>query len=279
MDGLEGWRTARDRVLVMGVINVTPDSFYDGGRWLDLDAAGRHALNMISDGADIVDVGGESSRPGSQPVPVGVEIDRVLPLVRWIVSRTDAPVSVDTTKAAVAEAALEAGARIINDISALRSDPRMASVIADHQATAILMHMQGTPETMQRDPRYADAVADVRRFLQRRIRVAVEAGIPEDRIIVDPGIGFGKRVEHNLALLTNLRALTALGAPVLVGCSRKSFLGAILDVEPASRLVGTVAANAVAIVHGAELIRVHDAREGRWTADVAYALRTAANGE
>lgn len=276
MDGLHTWWRTRDRVLVMGVLNVTPDSFYDGGRWSDPVKAGKRALDMIDEGADIIDVGGESSRPGARPVPGDVERDRVAPIISWLTERTEVPVSVDTTKAAVADAALEAGAIMVNDISAMRFDPEMASTVARHGAAVVLMHMQGTPGTMQQDPRYTDPVREVRSFLEDRLRAALEAGIARDRIVVDPGIGFGKRLEHNLALLAGVSEFVSLGVPVLVGLSRKSFLGELLGVPSQRRLVGTVAANAVAIARGADLIRVHDVREGRWTADVAFRVRTAA---
>jgi dihydropteroate synthase len=276
MDALRRWWTARDRVLVMGVLNVTPDSFYDGGRWIEPDRAGRHALEMVAEGADLIDIGGESSRPGSRPVSAEEERGRILPVIEWLADRGDVLISVDTTKAAVADAALAAGATVINDISALRFDPEMASVVAEREAAIILMHMRGTPETMQDDPIYDDPVREVRSFLEERIEVARGAGIPAERILIDPGIGFGKRLRDNIALLAGLSALRTLNAPVMVGLSRKSFLGAILDVPAADRLIGTVAANAMAIAHGAELIRVHDVREGRWTADVAYRLRSSA---
>jgi dihydropteroate synthase len=273
MIDLAEWEDRRDRVLVMGIVNVTPDSFYDGGRYSRHEDAIEHGVRMADEGADIVDVGGESTRPGSQAVPTQAEMDRVLPVVEGIRRRSPVCVSIDTTKADVAEEAIRLGAGIVNDVSALRFDERMAAVVARAGAFAVLMHMQGSPETMQRDPNYSDVVEEVRSFLDRRTRTAVEAGIPEERIFVDPGIGFGKTLEHNLTLLGNLSRLAELGRPVLVGTSRKAFLGAILEAPPDDRIEGTIAANAVAILNGASIIRVHDVKEGRRTADVAARLR------
>ena len=262
-----------DRVLVMGILNVTPDSFYAGSRMIDTDAAIKAGLAMIEHGADIVDIGGESSRPGAAHVSVEQELHRVLPVVEGLYSRTSIPISVDTTKARVAQAALRAGATIINDITSLRGDPDMAQVIAEAGATVVLMHMQGRPETMQEEPHYVDVASEVFDFLLQRAEVAMAAGISADAIIVDPGIGFGKRLEHNLALIRALPKLASCGYPVMVGVSRKSFLGLLLDLPTSERLEGTIAANAIAIFGGASIIRVHDVKEGRRTADVAIRLR------
>ncbi len=270
---LDEWTQRRDRVLVMGILNVTPDSFFDGGRHLDMAAAVKHALAMVRDGADIIDVGGESSRPGAAPVPAEVELSRVVPVIEQIEGRSDVVVSVDTTKAAVARAALAAGAKIVNDISALRFDPEMASVIADAGAYVVLMHMQGTPRTMQENPTYTDPVAEIKAFFADRMAAAVRAGIDESRIILDPGIGFGKRLEHNLAILRGIAEFGELGAPLLIGLSRKSFLGEILGIPAEDRLIGTVAANAIAVRNGADIIRVHDVKEGMQTAEVGRRLR------
>ncbi len=270
---LDEWMRHRDRPLVMGILNVTPDSFFDGGRHANTVAAVEHALEMVHDGADIIDVGGESSRPGAAPIPAEVELSRVLPVIAGIKERADALISVDTTKARVAREALAAGAGIVNDISALRFDPGMAGVIADAGAFVVLMHMRGTPRTMQENPIYADPVAEIKAFFVDRMEAAVRAGIPESRIILDPGIGFGKRLEHNLAIIRGIRSFLELGAPILIGLSRKSFLGEILDLPPEERLVGTIAANAVAVRNGADIIRVHDVKEGRQTAEVARRLR------
>jgi dihydropteroate synthase len=263
-----------DRVLVMGILNVTPDSFYAGGRTYDSDAAVKVGLTMIEDGADMLDIGGESSRPGADPVSVDEELRRVLPVIESLRAQTSLPISVDTTKAYVAREALRAGASIINDISALRADPDMASTIAEASAKVILMHMQGVPQTMQNEPCYTDVVAEVCNFLRQRAEVAQAAAIPADHIILDPGIGFGKRLEHNLALLRQLPKLTSCGYPVLIGLSRKSFLGQLLDLPASQRLEGTIAANTVAILGGTSIIRVHDVKEGRRTADVAVRLRS-----
>jgi len=274
MIALKEWVDRRSRVLVMGAVNVTPDSFYDGGRFFRHDVAIERGLRMAGEGADIVDVGGESTRPGSRPIPAQEEMDRVLPVVEGIRSRSPVHVSIDTTKADVAEEAVSLGAGIINDISALRFDERMAAVAARTGAFVVLMHMQGRPETMQQEPVYADVVEEIRSFLAERIRATVEAGIPEERIFLDPGIGFGKTLDHNLSILRGLARLIDLGRPILVGLSRKSFLGTIVDAPPRERIEATIAANAVAILNGASIIRVHDAKEGRRTADVAARLRS-----
>jgi len=270
---LTAWEARRDRILVMGIVNTTPDSFYEASRVVRRRAAIARALRMVDDGADIVDVGGESTRPGSASIPVQEEMDRVLPVVEGVRKRSDVILSIDTTKAAVAEGALAAGAQIVNDVGAMRYDDQMGDVVARSGAFVVLMHMLGRPKTMQQDPTYADVVEDVHAFLAERIRAALDAGIDERRILVDPGIGFGKTVDHNLALLRNLYRLNDLGRPVLVGLSRKSFLGAILDLPADERIEGTIAADAIAIVRGASIIRVHDVKEGRRTADVAERLR------
>ncbi len=274
MMDLQEWAKRRNRVLVMGIVNVTPDSFYDGGRFARPADAIERALRMVTDGADIIDVGGESTRPGSRPVTPQEEMDRTLPVIRGIRSRSGVAISIDTTKAEVAEEAISLGARILNDVSALRFDDRMAGVAARTGAFIVLMHMQGNPETMQQDPVYDDVVDEVRTFLAARIEAATEAGVEVERIFVDPGIGFGKTVDHNLTLIRNLGRLAELGRPVLAGVSRKAFLGAILDTPPDDRIEGTIAANTAAILHGASIIRVHDAKEGRRTADVAARLRS-----
>ncbi len=255
-----GRRLALDRTLVMGVLNVTPDSFSDGGRYLEPDAAVKHALEMVGEGADVIDIGAESSRPGAEPVPEAEELRRLVPVVREVCRRVAVPVSVDTTKAAVARQALDAGAAIINDISALQADPAMAAEVAGAGAGLVLMHRQGTPKTMQQAPRYGDVVAEVREFLRERMQVAGRAGIAADHILLDPGIGFGKNLSHNLALLARLDELRPLGRPILVGVSRKSFIGEALDRKAGDRLMGTAAAVAVAVLRGAGMVRVHDVR-------------------
>jgi dihydropteroate synthase len=269
------------RALVMGIVNVTPDSFSDGGRFVATEAAVAHALDLVREGADLLDVGGESSRPGAEPVPPDEELRRVLPVVRELAVRTTVPLSVDTTKAAVAEACLAAGAHIINDITALQGDPDMAGVVAARQAGVVLMHMRGTPQTMQIDPRYDDVVSEVCRFLQERLHAAAAAGIDTGRVVLDPGIGFGKTSQHNLELLARLAEVRALGRPVLLGVSRKGFMGKLLDRGVVERLAASLAAVCHAVVRGAaQIVRVHDVRETRdaVTLLAAIAGRTASRG-
>jgi dihydropteroate synthase len=264
----------------MGVVNVTPDSFSDGGLFLRAEAAIEHGLELAGQGAHILDVGGESTRPGAEPVAEQEELRRVVPVIEGLAGRgAQAQISVDTSKASVAKAALQAGASFVNDVSALRSDPGMVGVVADSDADCCLMHMLGEPRTMQRDPRYGDVVDDVKAFLEERLAFAVGEGIDERRLLLDPGIGFGKTVEHNLALLRRLGELVALGRPVVIGTSRKTFLGRILagmnggdgePVGPDSRLPGTLATNLIAFERGARVFRVHD------VAPVAEALTVAA---
>jgi dihydropteroate synthase len=257
---------------IMGVVNVTPDSFSDGGAFLDRDAAVNHGLRLAFEGADLVDVGGESTRPGADPVPEREELDRVIPVIEGIRAANDAVrISIDTSKAAVAAAALDAGADYVNDVTALRGDPDMAPLVAERGVDVCLMHMLGTPRTMQSEARYDDVVADVREFLQQRIEAAVAAGIALERIEVDPGIGFGKTVEHNLELLDRLRELTTLGRPVVLGTSRKSFLGRITGRETAERMPATLATLVMAYERGAEVFRVHDVAPARDALAVAAA--------
>jgi dihydropteroate synthase len=256
----------------MGVVNVTPDSFSDGGLFLDSEAAVRHAIELSYSGADVLDVGGESTRPGSDPVPTADEIDRVVPVIKRLAAEVDAPVSVDTRKADVAAAALDAGAAIVNDVSAGRDDPRMFEVVRDRAAAMVLMHMLGDPKTMQQDPRYEDVVAEVREFLARRVAAAEAAGIDRDRLCVDPGIGFGKSLEHNLALLRSIDALRIPGVPLVVGPSRKSFIGRITGADADDRLGGTAGAVAWVVAKGVDLVRVHDVREMRQVVAVVEAI-------
>jgi dihydropteroate synthase len=255
----------------MGIVNVTPDSFSDGGLFLDAQAAVAHGLELARQGADILDIGGESTRPGAEPVGESEELRRVEPVIEGLAGGladggTDAQISIDTSKAAVATAALAAGATLVNDVSALRADPEMAAVVAQSGADCCLMHMLGEPRTMQHDPRYDDVVDDVKAFLEERLRFAVDAGVSEDRILLDPGIGFGKTVQHNLELLRRLGELTKLGRPLVLGTSRKSFLGRLLadaqgQEQPAAvadRLPGTIASSVIAYERGASVLRVHD---------------------
>jgi dihydropteroate synthase len=251
-----------DPFSVMGVLNVTPDSFSDGGLYLDADAAVAHAAQMAADGAAIVDVGGESTRPGAQPVPEAEELRRVVPVVERIALAAQPVVSVDTRTLAVAEAALQAGARIVNDVSAFREAPEMAGLVASSGASCCLMHMLGDdPRTMQADPRYDDVVSEVKAFLEERLAFALGEGVPEERIWLDPGIGFGKTADHNLELLRRLDEIVEIGRPVVVGTSRKSFLGRITGRPERERVAGTVAANVLAYERGASIFRVHDVPE------------------
>jgi dihydropteroate synthase len=250
-----------ERTLVMGILNVTPDSFSDGGRFLDPEAAVQHAMRVAADGADLIDVGGESTRPGSEPVPSDEEIRRVVPVVqRLVADLPDVPISIDTRKHEVAAAALEAGATIVNDVSA-GSDPKMLGVVRDAGAAMVLMHMKGDPKTMQKAPSYEDVVAEVHEFLRERIEVAELAGIDSERLCIDPGVGFGKTLEHNLSLMRYIDALLDLGRPVVVGPSRKRFIGTLLDLPEDERVEGTAGAVAWLVARGAHVVRVHDVRE------------------
>jgi dihydropteroate synthase len=297
---MDGWMNSDYRL--MGIVNVTPDSFSDGGLFLDADAAVEHGRQLVHEGAHIVDVGGESTRPGAEPVSAEEELRRVVGVVEGLAAqRMGAQISIDTSKAVVARAALDAGASLVNDVSALRADPAMAEVVAASGADCCLMHMLGEPRTMQVQPRYQDVVDDVKAFLEERMGFAVREGIAEQRILLDPGIGFGKTVEHNLALLRRLDELIALGRPIVIGTSRKSFLGRITSSaraqpqplaaagegdtggrsgagRPGERLAGTIATNVMALERGAKVFRVHDVSpvadalavasatlSGRWT--------------
>jgi dihydropteroate synthase len=278
-----------ERPLIMGVINVTPDSFSDGGLFLDAQQAVEHGERLVADGAAILDVGGESTRPageaygeGAQPVSAEEELERVVPVVERLATQAGPRVSIDTTKVAVAEACLQAGARIVNDVSAFRLEPEMAGLVASAGATCCLMHMLGEPRTMQRDPRYEDVVSEVKAFLEERLAFATGEGVPEERVWLDPGIGFGKTVEHNLELIRRLDEIVAIGRPVAIGTSRKSFLGKITGRDVGERVPGTVATNVIAYERGASVFRVHDVAEvadalkvasatftGQWTSPIA----------
>jgi len=261
------------RTLIMGILNVTPDSFSDGGRFYNPEKALTRGLEMVEQGADIIDVGGESTRPGSMPVSAEEEIRRTVAVIETLRSKTDKLISIDTQKAEVARAALAAGADIINDVSAL-AGPGMAEVAAETGAGLVLMHMKGTPETMQINPRYDNAVASVREFLEERMAFAVSRGIAPEQIALDPGIGFGKTDEHNLALLNGIPSLTAFGRPVLIGVSRKSFIGRLLQRETAERLSGSLALAAFSIMRGAHILRVHDVKESCDVVGLMDKLRT-----
>ena len=253
----------------MGVVNVTPDSFSDGGRFLEADAAIAQGRRLAGEGADILDVGGESTRPGAEPVPEEEELRRVLPVIDGLVASTAVALSIDTSKVRVARAAIDAGATIVNDVTAFRAAPELAGLVAERGARCCLMHMLGEPRTMQDAPRYDDVVSDVKAFLEARMAFAIAEGVAQERIMLDPGIGFGKTVDHNLELLRRLDELVAIGRPVVIGTSRKSFLGRITGREVDERLPGTIATNVLALERGATVFRVHE------VAPVRDALRVA----
>jgi dihydropteroate synthase len=255
----------------MAVLNVTPDSFSDGGRFLEPEAAVAHGEAMVAEGADLIDVGGESTRPGADPVSEREELGRVLPVLERLRERSETPLSIDTSKATVARAAIAAGAAFVNDVTALRGDRSMAAAVAEAGVDVCLVHMKGEPRTMQEDPRYEDVVAEVRAFLERRLAFAVEVGISPDRIWLDPGIGFGKTLEHNLELIRRLSEIAAIGQPVVVGASRKRFVGALTGRPEGQRLAGSLAAAVLAFERGASMFRVHDVAATRDALAVAAA--------
>jgi len=263
-----------ERPFIMGIVNVTPDSFSDGGSYFSPEQAVAHGLRLAEEGADIIDIGGESTRPGAAPVSAAEETERVLPVIAELAANIDVPLSIDTTKAEVARKALAAGAEIVNDVSALRFDPEMGDVVAAARVPVVLMHMRGTPRTMQYDIHYQSLIDDIREFLEERIEYAVSVGIALENIIIDPGIGFGKSIEQdNLSILKNLAAFTELGRPVLVGTSRKGFIGKLLGTPAHEREEGTAATVAIAIYNGAHIVRVHDVKSMKMVAAVASAIR------
>lgn len=249
------------RTYVMGILNVTPDSFYDGKRYNTAEIAVNHALKMIEEGADIIDVGGESTRPGAYPISEAEELKRVIPLIKMLSKQTRKPISIDTYKASVAEKAVDAGASIINDIGGLLMDKHMAKVAAEAKAPVIIMHKKGKPRTMQKNPIRKNGMSEIISYLQKSVSRAVNAGINEDKIILDPGIGFGKTLRQNLEILKRLREFKSMGFPILIGTSRKQFIGAILKLSVQERLNGTLATLAIAVINGAHIVRVHDVRE------------------
>lgn len=266
-----------ERTWVMGILNVTPDSFSDGGSFSDPSAAVARALEMAEQGVDIIDIGGESTRPGAKPVPAAEEIKRTVPVIEKIRKQSDILISIDTMKADTAARALAAGADIINDVSAFEADPKMIDVAAETGAGVVLMHMKGSPLTMQDHPRYGNVVQDIVAYLEERIRFARQHGVQREQTVVDPGIGFGKTVDHNLELLRGLPQLAACGRPILVGASRKSFIGKVLDLEaPSERLAGSLGVAAWAAMHGAHILRVHDTID---TCDVCRLVDTLLRGE
>lgn len=268
---------AKRQTKIVGTLNVTPDSFYDGGKYSTVDLAVEHAKKLVADGANIIDIGGESSRPGSKPVSTQEELDRVLPVVEKLVKETDVPLSIDTYKPEVAEKCLQAGAKMINDITGLRGMSQhqgMAKVCAKYEALVCIMHMLGDPETMQHEPFYEDPIGEIKTFLTQRVEAAKSAGMKDENIILDPGIGFGKRLEDNLAILKNIGELKKLGYPVLIGVSRKSFIKLVSGLEPEERLPGTIAANVIAVMGGCDYIRVHDVLEHRYALEVTEAIQS-----
>jgi dihydropteroate synthase len=259
---------------IMGILNVTPDSFSDGGLHFDTSAAIDRALTMIDEGADIIDIGGESTRPGSEPVSREEELRRTIPLIEALARKVAVPLSIDTSKAEVARRALDAGASIVNDISGLRFDPEMVGVVSKYRVPVVIMHIKGNPKNMQANPVYEALIPEIMDHLRLSVRSAVKLGIPEDMIIVDPGIGFGKTFEQNVEILNNLQEFTLLGRPLLVGPSRKAFLGKILGgVPPSERVDGTAAAVAISIIKGADIVRVHDVKIMTEAAKVADAIK------
>ena len=266
------------KTYIMGILNVTPDSFSDGGQFFNKDKAVEQAFQMIEDGADIIDVGGESTRPGAAEVSVKEEINRVVPIIKAITKQASVPVSIDTYKASVAEAAISAGASIINDISGLRFDPAMPDLAAKSKVPVVIMHIQGTPKNMQKHPYYKALIPEIMDYLREGISIARRSGISDEKIIIDPGIGFGKTVAHNLEIINRLNEFTGFEKPILLGHSRKAFIGNILDDAPAAdRLEGTAAAAAIGIFNGADIIRVHDIKEMARVARIADAIKRTPN--
>lgn len=268
----------KNKTFIMGVINITPDSFSDGGMYNSLKKGLAHAEKLIEEGADILDIGGESTRPFSKPVPLEKELNRVVPLVKKIRKITDIPISIDTTKAPVAKAALESGASMINDISAMSFDSEMTEVAKNFNVPAILMHIKGTPENMQKNPQYKDLIDDIISYFLKKIAVAVEKGIKKEKLILDPGIGFGKTMEHNLVIINNLKQLKdEFGLPILIGTSRKTFIRKILEKDDLPNhpdvITGSVASVCAAILHGADIVRVHDVKETKAAVQIIDALK------
>ena len=261
----------------MGIVNVTPDSFSDGGQYFSTDSAVNHAMSLINDGADVLDIGGESTRPGAAPLYVDDEVNRILPVIKSIRQKDLVVlISIDTTKSVVAKLAVEAGADIVNDISGFTLDERMPAVVAELDVPVILMHMKGTPKNMQNDPAYADLIGEISSFFLTQINVAKSADVSSEKIILDPGIGFGKTIAHNFVLIQKLKEFCDLGYPVLIGPSRKAFIGTILDLPPNDRIEGTAAAVSACILNGARIVRVHDVKEMKRVVTITEKIRTAA---
>jgi dihydropteroate synthase len=264
--------TLGQRTWIMGVINVTPDSFSDGGLYFDKDRAVERGIELQAEGADIIDVGGESTKPGSEPIAAEEELRRIIPVISALSKRTNSLISVDTTKSEVAQAALDEGADIINDISSFRFDSKMLPLAAQKQVPVVLMHMKGIPKIMQDNPHYEDVVLEVKAFFEEKVQAAQEHGINKEKIIIDPGIGFGKRLKDNLVLINRLQTFEELGCPILVGISRKSFIGKILNLPAAERLEGTIASALLSIINGAHILRVHDVAAVKRAVLVAEAI-------
>lgn len=247
------------KTYIMGIVNVTPDSFFDGGRYFSYQKAVDHALRLVDEGADILDIGGESTRPGAEPVSIDEELRRVIPVIEAVSKRVSIPISIDTYKARVAEEAIKAGATIINDISGLRFDPEMPYIASKYKVPVVVMHIKGTPKDMQKNPYYEALIPEIIEYLRNSIIIAKQAGVDENMIIIDPGIGFGKLPEHNLMIIKNLKEFSNLGKPLLIGVSRKSFIGKVLnEPSPDNRLEGTASAVAISVINGANIVRVHD---------------------
>jgi len=262
------------KTYIMGILNVTPDSFFDGGKYINFKKAVERGLQIAEEGADLIDIGGESTRPGAEPVSVDEELKRVIPVIESLSKKIDIPISIDTYKAKVAEEAINAGATIINDISGLRFDPQMPYIAAKYDTPVVIMHIKGTPKNMHINPVYDALIPEITEYLRNSIVIAKNAGVKENNIIIDPGIGFGKKPEHNLLIIKNLKEFANLGKPILIGVSRKSFIGKILDDAPAEqRLEGTMAAVAVSVINGANIVRVHDVKETVKVVKVVDAIR------
>ena len=261
---LNDWLLSKDKEpLIMGILNVTPDSFTDGGKFLDANTAVNHAMNMIADGADIIDIGGESTRPFSDPVSEREELSRVISVIKKLREKTDTVISIDTTKSSVADNACTVGANIVNDISGLSFDKDMIDIIIKHDCPIILMHILGNPKTMQENPSYDNLIADINNHLLDRVNFALNKGVKKHNIILDPGIGFGKKIDDNFSIINNIDQLNDLGYPILIGVSRKSFIGKTLDVDEDNRIEGTIASNIIALDRGCKIFRVHDIIEAK----------------
>jgi dihydropteroate synthase len=262
------------KTYIMGILNVTPDSFADGGLYFDKSSAIERAYQIVEEGADIIDIGGESTRPGSEPISIEEELRRTIPVIEAIAGKIKVPISIDTYKSEVAKAALDVGASMVNDISGLRFDPKMPEVVSEYKVPVVIMHIRGNPKDMQQDPVYEALIPEITDYFRMGMKIATQTGTSEDKIIIDPGIGFGKTSEHNLEIINNLREFTPFEKPILVGLSRKAFIGKILgDASPTERLEGTAAAVSISIINGANIVRVHDVKEMVKVAKVADAVK------